>query len=55
MVLRDNFLNYDLADPFKVAKKALHITSFEYPWSIIEFLYESKWSISLLFPSYTPR
>ena len=31
MVRGDNFLNYDLADPFKIAEKAFHITSFEYP------------------------
>ena len=27
MVLGDNFLNHDLVDPFRVAKKAFHITS----------------------------
>ena len=31
MVPRDSFLNHVLDEPFKVAKKALHITSSEYP------------------------
>ncbi|GFZ12757.1 hypothetical protein Acr_23g0011420 [Actinidia rufa] len=31
MVLGDNFMNHDLADPFKVAEKALHITSSDAP------------------------
>ena len=30
-VLGDNFLNSDLADPFKVVEKTLHITSSEVP------------------------
>ncbi|GFY90809.1 hypothetical protein Acr_07g0010060 [Actinidia rufa] len=54
MVLEDNFLNHDLAGPFKVAEKALHITLSEYPWSDIKFLYESRWSMGSVFPLYTP-
>ena len=37
MVLGYYFLNHDLAGPFKVDEKALHITSFEYPWILINF------------------
>ncbi|GFS34961.1 hypothetical protein Acr_00g0036980 [Actinidia rufa] len=54
MVLEGNFLNHDLFDPFKVAEKALHISSSEYPLSIIKFLHEFRWSIGSVFPSYTP-
>ena len=42
MVIGGSFLNHDIADPFKVAEKALHIISSEYPWSNIKFLYDSK-------------
>ena len=35
----DNFLNHDIAD---VVEKALHITSFEHPWSDIRLLYEFR-------------
>ncbi|GFZ12688.1 hypothetical protein Acr_23g0010730 [Actinidia rufa] len=45
----------DLAGPFKVYEKALHINLSEYSWIIIKFLYESKWSMGSIFPSYTPR
>ena len=51
MVLGDSFLNYDLAGPFNVAKKALHIISSEYPWSDIKLLYEFRWSIRSVFLS----
>ena len=54
IVLGDSFLNHVLVEPFKVAKKALHITSSKYLWSIIRFLYESKWSIESVFPPYIP-
>ncbi|GFY97800.1 hypothetical protein Acr_12g0003410 [Actinidia rufa] len=50
MVLRDNFLNHDLIGPFKVAKNILHITSSEYPCTIIKFLYKSMWSMWLGLP-----
>ena len=51
MVLRVNFLNHVRVECFKVTEKALHITPFEYPWIIIRFLYESRWSIGSVFPS----
>ncbi|GFZ10787.1 hypothetical protein Acr_22g0001850 [Actinidia rufa] len=38
----DSFRNHDLAGPFKVAEKALHITSSEQPWRDIRLLYESR-------------
>ncbi|GFS38589.1 hypothetical protein Acr_00g0058470 [Actinidia rufa] len=37
MVPGDNFRNHDLAGPFKVAEKALHITSSEQPWATSGF------------------
>ncbi|GFY95615.1 hypothetical protein Acr_10g0010000 [Actinidia rufa] len=33
IVSRNSFLNHYLAGPFRVAEKALHITSSKYPWS----------------------
>ena len=42
IVLGNNFLNHDLTNPFKFAKKDLHITSSKYPYIIIKFLYEYK-------------
>ncbi|GFY96659.1 hypothetical protein Acr_11g0009650 [Actinidia rufa] len=55
MVPGDSFLNYDLTDPFRVAEKALHITSSEYPWSDMRFLYKSKWFIGSIFPFVDPE
>ncbi|GFZ00308.1 hypothetical protein Acr_13g0017070 [Actinidia rufa] len=54
MVPGDSFRNHDLAGPFRVAENALHITSSEQPWSDIRLLYESRWSIGSVFPSYIP-
>ncbi|GFZ12475.1 hypothetical protein Acr_23g0008600 [Actinidia rufa] len=54
MVPGNSFRNHDLAGPFRVAENALHITSSEQPWSDIRLLYESRWSIGSVFPSYIP-
>ena len=41
------------SDPFKVVEKYLHITSLEYPYSDIRFLYESRLSTGSVFSSQT--